>query len=46
MYEHFSDLFGQDSAVPNQNGLLQGYALLPLLFNFTLRHAIRNAEEK
>jgi hypothetical protein len=29
-------------AFPIQNGLKQGHALLPLLFNFALEYAIRN----
>jgi hypothetical protein len=31
---------------PIQNGLQQGNALQPLLFNFTLEYAIRKAQEK
>jgi hypothetical protein len=30
---------------PIQNGLKQGYALSPLLFNFALEHAIRMLQE-
>jgi hypothetical protein len=30
---------------PTQNGLKQGDALSPLLFNFTLEYAIRNIQE-
>jgi hypothetical protein len=30
---------------PIQNGLKQGDALSPLLFNFTLQHAIRKVQE-
>jgi hypothetical protein len=30
---------------PIQNGLKQGDALLPLLFNFSLEYAIRKAQE-
>jgi hypothetical protein len=30
---------------PIQNGLKQGDALLPLLFNFALEHAIRKVQE-
>jgi hypothetical protein len=30
---------------PIQNGLKQGDALSPLLFNFALEHAIRNVQE-
>jgi hypothetical protein len=37
--EHLSDNF------PIQNGLQQGNALQPLLFNFVLEHAIRKAQE-
>jgi hypothetical protein len=36
---HLSDTF------PIQNGLKQGDALLPLLFNFALQHAIRNVQK-
>jgi hypothetical protein len=36
---HLSDSF------PNQNGLKQGDALSPLLFNFALECAIRNIQE-
>jgi hypothetical protein len=38
-YEYLSDSF------PIQNGLKQGDALSPLLFNFTLEHAIRKVQE-
>jgi hypothetical protein len=31
--------------LPTQNGLKQGDALLPLLFNFALEHAIRKIQE-
>jgi hypothetical protein len=37
--KHFSDSF------PIQNGLKQGDALSPLLFNFALEHAIRKVQE-
>jgi hypothetical protein len=37
--KHLSDSF------PIQNGLKQGYALSPLLFNFTLKYAIRKVKE-
>jgi hypothetical protein len=37
--EHLSDSF------PIQNGLKQGDALSPLLFSFTLEHAIRKVQE-
>jgi hypothetical protein len=37
--KHFSDSF------PIQNGLKQGDALLPLLFNFALGYAIRKVQE-
>jgi hypothetical protein len=37
--KHFSDSF------PNQNGLKQGDALSPLLFDFALEYAIRKAQE-
>jgi hypothetical protein len=37
--KHLSDKF------PIQNGLKQGDALSPLLFNFALEYAIRNAQE-
>jgi hypothetical protein len=37
--KHFSDNF------PIQNGLKQGDALSPLLFNFPLEYAIRNVQE-
>jgi hypothetical protein len=36
--KHFTDRF------PIKNGLKQGDALLPLLFNFTLEYAIRSVE--
>jgi hypothetical protein len=36
---HLSDNF------PIQNGLKQGNALSPLLFNFTLEYAIRKVQE-
>jgi hypothetical protein len=32
--------------LPLQNGLKQGDALSPLLFNFALQYAIRNVQEK
>jgi hypothetical protein len=32
-------------AFPTQNGLEKGYALSPLLFNFTLEYAIRKFQE-
>jgi hypothetical protein len=37
--KHLSDSF------PIQNGLNQGYALTPLLFNFALDYVIRKVEE-
>jgi hypothetical protein len=37
--KHLSDSF------PIQNGLKQGYALSPLLFNFALEYAIRYVQE-
>jgi hypothetical protein len=37
--EHFVDNF------PIQNGLKQGYALSPLLFNFDLEYTIRKVQE-
>jgi len=36
--KHFSDMF------PIRNGLKQGDALSPLLFNFTLNYAIRRVQ--
>jgi hypothetical protein len=39
MGKYFSDNF------PIQNGLKQGDALSPLLFNFALEHAIRKVQE-
>jgi hypothetical protein len=37
--KHLSDAF------LIQNGVKQGYALSPLLYNFTLEYAIRNVQE-
>jgi hypothetical protein len=37
--KHLSDNF------PIQNGLKQGYALSPVLFNFSLEYAIRKIQE-
>jgi hypothetical protein len=37
--KHLSDKF------PIQNGLKQGYALSPLLFNFALEYASRKVQE-
>jgi hypothetical protein len=37
--KHLSD------SIPIQNGLKQGCALSPLLFNFALEHAIRKVQE-
>jgi hypothetical protein len=37
--KHLSDMF------PIQNGLKQGDALLPLLFNFDLEYAIKKDQE-
>jgi hypothetical protein len=37
--KHFSDIF------PIQNGLKQGDALSPLLFNFALAYAIKKVQE-
>jgi hypothetical protein len=37
--KHLSDMF------PIQNGLKQGDALLPLLFNFALEYAFRKVQE-
>jgi len=36
--KHFSDMF------PNRNGLKQGYASSPLLFNFALEYTIRGVQ--
>ena len=36
--KHFSDVF------PNMNGLKQGYASTPLLFNFALEYTIRGVQ--
>jgi hypothetical protein len=33
------------SSFPSQNGLKQGDALSPLLFNFALEYAIKNVQE-
>jgi hypothetical protein len=38
--KHLSDSF------PIQNGLKQGDALSPLLFNFALKYVIRKTQEK
>jgi hypothetical protein len=35
----------QNEELPIQNGLKQGDALSPLLFNFTLEYAVRKVQE-
>jgi hypothetical protein len=40
IHKHLSETF------PNQNGLKQGDALSPLLFNFALEYAIRKVQVK